>query len=126
MTDAGKQDSTPSLQIRTEAVDRGITILRCAGAVDSHTFTSLSAAIVDLLREGQCRIVVDVSDVGYISSSGVRVFLEHKDSAKACGGDIVLLNLGRNEKAHFVFQALGIDSLFTYAVTEDKALAAFD
>ncbi len=76
-------------------------------------------ALTIVLQEGSINIVVDLGEVGYISSAGLRVFLSTLKSVKAKSGILVLANLHSNVAK--VFKLAGFTKIFT--IMDDVASA---
>jgi anti-anti-sigma factor len=61
---------------------QGVVMVEPKGGIDSTTSRQFGDRLLDLIKEGTARIVVDFSNVGYISSAGFRALLiAAKDSA---------------------------------------------
>lgn len=58
-----------------------------SGEVDAHTAPALAAALATL-PDGV--VTVDVADVSFMDSSGLRVLLEATTRARGSGGEVVL------------------------------------
>ena len=63
-------------------------VLTLAGEIDAHTAPELRHAISQLNTDAD--VELDMSDVGFIDSSGLRVILEAHDSSSANGRRLVL------------------------------------
>jgi anti-anti-sigma factor len=51
----------------------GILVMHISGQVDSTTAPTLSDRLDAVISEGHARLVLDLSDVPYMSSAGLRV-----------------------------------------------------
>lgn len=69
------------LQERAEA--DGATVIHVAGEVDMDTHLALEEAIVEVVRSGGGPVVVDLADVSFLDSSGVRALLMGRQEALA-------------------------------------------
>jgi anti-sigma B factor antagonist len=69
------------LQERTDA--DGATVIHVAGEVDLDTHLVLEEAIVEVVRSGAGPVVVDLADVPFLDSSGVRALLMGRQEALA-------------------------------------------
>ena len=56
-------------------------VVEVSGRVDSATAPDLAATLNELTEEGQYNLVLDMSDVDFISSAGLRVLI---DTQKTC------------------------------------------
>ncbi len=72
-------------------------VVKASGRIDSHTAPDLKQAFDGLLEGGRFRLVFDMSDIEFLSSSGVWVLLEtQKRARKKRGGDLVIANANQN------------------------------
>lgn len=60
---------------------------KLCGEVDAHTAPTLAAAMASL-PDGV--VLVDVAEVSFMDSSGLRVLLDATTRARGAGGDVVL------------------------------------
>jgi anti-sigma B factor antagonist len=59
----------------------GVTVVHVAGDVDLDTHGEVEQAIVEALRSGAGPVVVDLSAVPFLDSSGVRALLHGRQEA---------------------------------------------
>lgn len=107
----------------TEREQNGITIFMLDGRVDSEGAVDLDLALQAATGEGKHKMVLDMSQVRYINSSGLRTLADILTQNKSEGGDLKLVNL--NPKVQRVLQIIGFDKFFAIYQTTDEALAAF-
>ena len=87
------EDMTPSesaenaLSIST-AADGDNTVISVGGEVDAASADTLRSAVFDVIEGGQSKVVVDMSDVSFIDSSGLRVLIAGFKAAEAAGGSL--------------------------------------
>jgi anti-sigma B factor antagonist len=93
---------------RTEEAD--VVILALDGYLDAHTAPVFEKAIQDEHMAGRNRIVADCSNLTYISSAGLGVFMSFIEEIREAGGDIKLA--GIVPKVYQVFEVLGFPALF--------------
>ena len=60
---------------------------RLNGELDAHTATSLSQALNELPAGD---VIIDLAEVSFVDSSGLRVLLDATNRARAAGGDLVI------------------------------------
>ena len=75
------------LSVTTSTID-GKTAVVVSGEVDAATSDTLRAAIFDVIEGGQSSVVVDMSEVSFIDSSGLRVLIGGYKAADAAGGSL--------------------------------------
>jgi anti-sigma B factor antagonist len=96
-----------------------VSILRLKGFLDAHTAPKFEQAIQQLLTERRYKIIVSMSDLNYISSAGLGVFMGFIEEIRDNKGDIKLSNL--TEKVYKVFDLLGFPALYQIFKEENEA-----
>jgi anti-anti-sigma factor len=98
------------MEIETKNLKRA-DLVKVAGRVDSSTAPDLEKEFNGLLEQGRFRIVVDMSELKFISSSGLRVLIS---TAKACRrwnrGDVFLAAL--TPEIQSTFELAGLTRVF--------------
>ncbi len=77
----------------TSEPGQGFVTIRPAGSLDSNTHTQLQEHITAITKSKPRALVLDLKDLSYISSAGVRVVIEAQKAMKAAGGDFAMTNL---------------------------------
>ena len=72
--------------IITESIDDGVCKLTARGRVDSNSADSLLDKLEEVLNNGQKIIILNMSQVVYLSSIGIRVILKIYKQAAEAGG----------------------------------------
>lgn len=86
-------------------------VVKASGRVDSATSPQLAEAIARINDTGRFKIVMDLTDLDFISSAGLRVLIAAlKNSRRYNRGDLVLAGLPEN--IHSVFDLAGFTSIF--------------
>ena len=94
-----------------DRLDRSeISILRLKGFLDAHTAPNFEQAIQQLLEENRFKIIISMSNLNYISSAGLGVFMGFIEEIRANDGDIKLSNM--TDKVFKVFVLLGFPALY--------------
>ena len=73
--------------------DHDVHLIKVKGRLDSYYSSELENSIEPVLRRAK-KIVLECSEVTFLSSAGIRVFLSLMNRLKKRGGGLVLLNLG--------------------------------
>lgn len=94
-------------------------LVSVSGRLDQTQTPDLELQLSSLLEQGHNRIVVDLSDVHYINSGGLRCLVTAWRKAKKEGGNVVLTGL--RSRVHEVFSMVGFDKVFD--VYPNRALA---
>jgi anti-sigma B factor antagonist len=89
---------------------RRVDLLKVSGRVDSSNSSELDEALQTRLDEGRTNLVLDLSEVNYISSSGLRTLVTALRASKKKGGDVRLAN--PSERVQEVLGLAGLDTLF--------------
>lgn len=100
-----------------------ITILTLNGRLDGESSPTLEKTVNHHLSNGSKRIVFDCTQLNYISSAGLRVFLLSSKKATSAGGEIAFSSL--QNSIIEVFELSGFDNLFTAHADLETALADF-
>jgi anti-sigma B factor antagonist len=87
-----------------------VDLLRISGRVDSSTSSELDDVLQKRLDEGRSNLVLDLSDVHYMSSSGLRSLVSALRASKKKGGDVRIAS--PSERVQEVLGLAGLDTLF--------------
>ncbi len=103
-----------------DRIDRSeISILRLKGFLDAHTAPNFEQAIQELLEENRYKIIISMSDLNYISSAGLGVFMGFIEEIREKSGDLKLSNM--SDKVYKVFDLLGFPALYQIFKEEAEA-----
>lgn len=94
-----------------------VYIVYIGGELDAHTAFQLENTLKDLIEKEITEIVVNFSELSYIASAGLGVFMAYIEEVREKGGDIKLTNM--SDKVYNVFDLLGFPAL--YEILEDEA-----
>lgn len=67
-------------------------VYKPVGRLDGATAAATEKEILGLMVEGVNSVTIDLSDLDYVSSAGLRVLLVSAKAAKGKGGKLVLLS----------------------------------
>lgn len=98
--------------------DSWILILK--GEIDASNSVELDAAISQMVVEEANVILIDCSELDYISSAGLGVFMSYLDEFEE--NRIKMAIYGLKDKVFQVFHILGLDQLITIRPTKEEAL----
>lgn len=105
----------------TEREQHGVTIFTLEGRVDSEGAVDMDLALQTAVTEGKIKIVLEMSDVRYINSAGLRTLADILTQVQENQGQLYLVNL--NPKVNRVFQIIGFDKFFKIFPNVDEAIA---
>ncbi|MGE5178286.1 MAG: STAS domain-containing protein [Bacteroidota bacterium] len=107
-----------------EAVsNRGVSVLRVSGYVDTTTSPELERRMQALLRDKRYHIVVDLSRVEYISSAGWGIFISEIREIREHGGDLKLAGMIADVRE--VFDLLEFENILQAFPDADLAVGSF-
>jgi len=110
--------------VRKSTFDEGICVVEAEGRLDAAAASQLETDLEALLGEGKSKIVVDLSGVSYISSTGLRVLLVAIKRAREDGGDLKLCYL--SPRVYDIFRMAGFTNIFPIHGTEEEAARGFE
>jgi anti-sigma B factor antagonist len=91
-----------------------------AGEIDASSSIHLDNAIVDALEQRSTKIIVDCTQLDYISSAGLGVFMSYIEDFDQ--NNIKLAIYGLSPKVKNVFEILGLDQLLKLVEKEEEAI----
>src|SRR5690349_14348962 len=105
-----------------ESVQDGIEIFALEGEFDLHYAPVLRSLFHSKIKAQAPALVLDLSKVDYIDSSGLATIIEYFRDAAKFGGVLCLASLHENLKT--AFQIVGLDRAIPAFKTLDEAVAA--
>ena len=108
------------MKISTSVIENGVVLLEVEGEVDAHTTPKLEKALNDLLAQGHSRLLLDASQMEYISSPGLRTLLSAQREARQLGGEVRLFGL--NTQVRRTFEMAGFGELLGFSDTREEAM----
>ncbi len=106
-----------------ETKKNGVNILSAEQKLDINSSPDLEKKIISLSDSGEKNFILDLTNLNYISSSGLRVILLGVKKASASGGKFVLAGIQDHVKS--VFDIAGFTSMLSIYPTVDDALKSF-
>jgi len=97
-------------------------VLPLEGEIDLHVSPQISASLAAIVKRKPAKVVVDLSKVTYIDSSGLAVLIEAMQNVGAYGGKFALAGL--QEAVRPIFEIARLDQVFRIFPDSDAALAA--
>ena len=98
----------------------GAVVLALSGKLDATTAKPSEEKIIGVINSGTQRLVVDLSQLEYISSSGLRVFLLAAKRLQSTDGKIVLCSM--KDHVRQVFDLAGFSSILAIYGSRDEAI----
>lgn len=107
------------MEINTKKVEN-IAVTSVKGRMDAVTVQEFEKSVSELLSGGENVLLVNFSELEYISSAGLRSILATAKQLKARNGEIMFTGLKNAVKE--VFEISGFYSIFKTFETEEEAL----
>lgn len=96
--------------IRYEDEQDGFRRIFLSGRLDTAGSEEVAPQLADLAASAQRRALVDLSNVTFLSSMGIRALIASAKEQQAKGGRVVL-NIGGNDVVGRTLEATGVDQL---------------
>ena len=111
------------LKIRVGKTRARLPLVVVSGILDAHNFEELEQKLDELFDQGLFQVVIDISQLEYLSSAGAGVFIGAAGRAQANEGNIVVVSPRKNVKE--IFDLLGICHIFPVVASEKEAESYF-
>lgn len=106
----------------TERRTADIVTLSLSGKLDTTTAKTFEAKILAQIESGDRRFVIDLAQLDYVSSSGLRVFVLAAKRLDGGNGKMVLCSL--QDPVREVFDIVGFSSIFSIYGSYDEAIGS--
>src|SRR5262249_34426533 len=107
-----------SLSARSVA-DR--TVLEVGGEIDVYTAPSLRTKIISLIEDGTKTLIVDLTHVEFLDSTGLGVLVGALKRLRGVGGELAIVC--DQERLLKIFRITGLDRVFTLYNSIESASA---
>ncbi len=102
--------------------ENNIQLLKLSGElIDRNQATELMVAVDELLELGKSKLMIDLSDLKYMNSSGLNVLIQLLTKTRTRGGESVIFNV--NKKVNELLVITKLNTLFKVAETKAEAIA---
>ena len=99
-----------------------IQLLKLSGElIDRNQATDLIVAVDELLELGKSKLIIDLSDLKYMNSSGLNLLIQILTKTRIKGGDSVICHV--NKKVNELLVITKLNTLFKVANTKKEAIA---
>jgi len=112
------------LSVKQTGVDNNISVIKVGGYIDTTTSAELEHSLEALLEANNYNIIIDLSNVDYISSDGWGIFISEIKGIREKGGDLKLI--GMIPDVYEVFELLEFHYILKAFDTIEEAVADFD
>lgn len=107
-------------------IDKGagsIAVVRLSGRLDLVSAAALKARIADLVTAGSSKLIVDLSNVTFIDSSGLGALISGLRAARGAAGDLRIAAAG--EQVNMVLKLTTLDRVLTPHIDVEAALVGY-
>ncbi len=102
---------------------KGIQILEITGRMDGELAAAMGQALEEILSQGHDKLVLNLGNVDYISSPGLREIVRAYKRAQAGGGDLRIAS--PSERVMDVFKLAGLDTTLQIFRSDIQAVDSF-
>lgn len=110
------------MEISTETVDQ-VCVIDLVGRLEASNSAQLKDKVSELIKDGQVNLLVDMSRIDFIDSSGLGTLVKCLRSASKAGGGLKITSL--QEYTRKLFTTTRLDRVFELFKTRDAALKSF-
>jgi anti-sigma B factor antagonist len=110
------------LSIETDLLG-ALPVVTVKGRVDSETAPELDQALSKLLDESKDKIILNLQNVEYMSSAGLRAMVKAYQMAQKTGGDVRLAAV--SEPIEVILRTVGMMQMLKMYPTNEVAAASF-
>ncbi len=108
------------MKILTFHAENEVCLIGIEGEIDANTARRLDRTLKDLLAQDHSRLVLDASQMSFISSAGLRAIVYAQREARKCGGQVRVCGL--NALARQIFEMAGLDEFLQICETRQEAM----
>jgi len=111
------------LSVEKKGPQQDIAVIKVGGYIDTTTSSELESSLKNLIASGSYNIIIDLSDVDYISSAGWGIFIGEIKNLRERGGDLKLV--GMIPDVYEVFELLEFHYILKAFDTIEEAIEDF-
>lgn len=100
------------------------TIVKVTGSVDALTAAELSKVLTNQITQGHANLIVDLVDVEFMSSAGLRTLLGAVKDARSSGGDLRITST--NPGVDKVLKMSGFHNIAKVFASQNEAVSSFN
>ena len=101
----------------------GLTVCHVEGEIDINSSPGIKKSFDKLLSSKTAKIIVNLSKVTYVDSSGLATLVEILKNMRSYGGRLKLTNLSSKIKS--LFEITKLEKLFEIMADEEEAISTF-
>lgn len=111
------------MDLDLDVTDRGeYSVLSVRGEVDVSTAPRFRERLIELVNDGRCKVVADLSEVDFLDSTGLGVLVGGLKRLRSHDGDLTLVC--PQSRILKVFEITGLTQVFSIHESVDAAVGA--
>jgi anti-sigma B factor antagonist len=111
------------MELTVEVPRQGVTIVKASGRLDILSAGDAKQKFADVVSAGQNRLVVDLSQVASMDSSGLSALISGLKAARLVGGDLRIAC--PSQPVRIVLELTRLDRVLHPYATPEEALADY-
>jgi anti-sigma B factor antagonist len=100
--------------------DGDAPVVAVSGEVDVYSAPALKESLTGLLKSGAASVIVDLTDVAFLDSTGLGALVEARAATSEAGGSLPLVC--NQERILKLFTITGLDGVFAIHRSVDEAV----
>jgi len=117
-----KSNDNPDMVVQNIRREGTVTVLELAGDIDLHRSVELRECLLEIMQKKPKTLVINLSQVGFMDSSGLATLVEAMQLSRRYGGGIKLV--GVQQRVRSILEISRLDSIFPMFENEAEALAS--
>ncbi len=101
-----------------------VLVLAFKGRLDASTAAVAQEKLLGSIKSGETRLLADLSELTYISSAGLHVFMAAAKQLKGVHGKLAICSL--SEPIKQLFEIAGLRPLFAFHASRGEALKSLN
>jgi anti-sigma B factor antagonist len=97
------------------------SVVAVEGEVDVYSAPALDEVLSGLIAEGNTRLIIDLTEVGFLDSTGLGVLVKALKRVREADGSLAVVTA--SERVLKVFRITGLDVVMSLVPSVDQALA---
>ena len=110
------------MKISRRDLASGVAVLHLEGRLNAVSTDALRKAVHDVVNGGTSQIAIDLSDVGFVDSSGLGALVSGLKETRRAGGDLRIA--AANDQVRLVLQLTNLDRVLKPYMTVEDAYAS--
>jgi anti-sigma B factor antagonist len=110
-----------NLTMNSRIQDETTCLLDIEGEIDVYTSPQLKQDLVQLAERGIKKVIINLSKVEYLDSTGLGVLIGGLKRLREAGGNLALFGPGM--RIQRIFEITGLNKIFDIYGTEEEAMA---